>query len=80
MIGQTNEASEDEDENFEVEDWKAASETREVGARELGVDDTEMINKDSMFMRFGSCLSELLNTKIPEISKCDNKLEMIDFK
>ena len=52
----------------------------EVGARELGVDDTDMANKDSMFICFGSCLSELLNTKIPEGCKCNNKLEMIDFK
>ena len=80
LIGQTNKASENVAENFEVEDWKADSETRGVGARELRVDDTDMINKDSMFMCFGSCLYELLNTKIPERCKCDNKLEMIDFK
>lgn len=80
LIGQTNEASEDEDENVDVVDWKAGSETTEVGAREFGVNDTDMVNKDSMFIYFGSCLRELLNTKIPERYKCDSKLEKIDFK
>ena len=48
-----------------------------MGARDLGVDDTDMVNKDSMLIFFGSCLSELLNTKIPERCKCRNKLEMV---
>ena len=78
LIGQTNEGSEDE--NVDVVDWKAGSETREVGAREFGVNDTDMNNKDSMFIYFGSCLRELLNTKIPERYKCDSKLKKIDFK
>ena len=43
---------------FEVEDWKADSQTREVGARELSVDDTDMVNKDSMLMFFESCLRQ----------------------
>ena len=48
-----------------------------MGARDLGVDDTDMVNKDSMLIFFESCLSELLNTKIPERCKCKNKLEMV---
>ena len=48
-------------------------------ARELGVDDTDMGDKDSMLIRLGSCLSKLLNMKIPERCKFNNKLEIIDF-
>ena len=48
-----------------------------MGARDLGVDDTDRVNKDSMLIFFGSCLSELLNTKIAERCKCKNKLEMV---
>ena len=69
FIGQTNETGEDEDEKFEG--WKAGSETREAGARELAVDDTDMVNKDSMLICFASCLSELFNIKILERCKCD---------
>ena len=59
MIEETNDSSKDENENLEVEDWKTDSETKEVGARELDIHDADMINKDSMFMCFYSCLSEL---------------------
>ena len=62
LIGQTNEAGED-GENFDLKNWKADSEIRKKGARELGVDDTDMVSKDSKVMCFGSCLSEMHNTK-----------------
>ena len=68
----SSEAAEDENKNFKNEDWKADSEIREVGA--------DMVNKYSMFISFGSCLRKLLYAKIAETCKCDNQLEMINWK